>query len=119
MATPTGQLGPHVADHLEVGRHILQHLRDVFADLAKLTPAVWTTGSANLVSMFFAGQMGWQGFAGRLVTCGRRLGCRYARELLRYRRVLIERQPPLGRDPRQPFATTAELLTLQLGHQQF
>jgi hypothetical protein len=34
FAAPTTQLGAHMADYLEAGRHVLQHLGNVFAELA-------------------------------------------------------------------------------------
>jgi hypothetical protein len=33
----TAQLGPYATDHQETGRHVHQHLGDVFAPLAQLT----------------------------------------------------------------------------------
>jgi hypothetical protein len=57
IALRATQLRPYVSDDLEAGRHILQHLRNIFAQLAQLTAALGACNFIGQMRVDFARQM--------------------------------------------------------------
>jgi hypothetical protein len=70
VAGIAAQLGPHMADDLEAGPDILQHLGHIFAQFPQTATAVRTGVVAGHVGMDFARKMLGQGAAERLRWSG-------------------------------------------------
>ena len=70
IATRAAQLGTHVADHLEAGRHVLQNLGDIFAELLQRAAALRAGLLLWLMGLDLARQMLGQ-------RTPRRLRCRW------------------------------------------
>src|SRR5450631_3417811 len=62
LTTAAGELRPHVTNHLEAIRDVLQLLGDIFAELAQLAAAVGTRVTVKSVS----DNLAWQMFGQRL-----------------------------------------------------
>ena len=63
IAAGAGELGAHMADHLEAGGDVLEHLRDLFAQGLEGATAAGATGVGRQVFDGFPGQIVGKGFA--------------------------------------------------------
>lgn len=68
VATPAGQLGPDMADHLETGRDIVEDFRDIFTQRLQVTATIRAARRFGFVHHGFPRQMVGERFANRLTT---------------------------------------------------
>src|SRR5215467_4720388 len=57
VALRAAQLHTHITDHYETGWHVLQHLRNILAQLAQLALALWTHGCFGIVPLRLSRKM--------------------------------------------------------------
>src|SRR6266568_6136246 len=67
VASSAAQLGPHMANHLEVGGDVLEQFGNIFAELRQRATTLRTAWSSGRVSLGLTWQM--------IRQCTARLGC--------------------------------------------
>ena len=117
VTAAAGQLGPHVANHLEARRHVLQNFGHVIAQMTKFAATAWALRIGSM-DVDFTGQMLGQWLAAYGCTWAR-LGWWWRGQCGLADLQLFERQLQLVEHAIELLGTPTELHAPQLGDHQF
>jgi hypothetical protein len=126
LAARAAQLGTHLADHLELGRHILQHLGNIFPEQPQRAPATRTDTLGRFIPIGLPGQVDRKGTPRRFrpykkvrfLSTGCRLSLSRCCCLRPFRLEIFQTKLQLLDLPGDLLRAAAELHAPQLGQQQ-
>ena len=123
LAAGAAQLGTYLADHLELSRHILQHLGNIFPEQLQLATAIGTGTLDRFIPVRLLGQVGRQRTPRRfrpykLLGANRRLSLSRSICLCPFRLEIFQPKFQLLDLPCDLLRAAAELHAPQLGQQQ-